>query len=278
MKPGFLFDFDGTLADTFADITEAVQRMRASLGAHPLPVKEVTRHIGWGADNLIRLCHPLLDPLRPDLLPRDGGDISQNDCGEMTLSLRDGKPVAINSAGVFETAETVHVTVADWEAAKRFNREAVDQVIAENSFLTHLYPGIRDCCARFAAQGVVLAVVSNKNETVMRRLMARLAIVDDFALALGGETLPTRKPDPGPIEFAIAELGIDRRRCVMIGDTAIDVAAARNAGVKACAVSWGLASAQELADTHPDYLANSVREMETYLSGRHLAAIQDYES
>jgi 2-phosphoglycolate phosphatase len=260
VKAGLLFDFDGTLADTFGDITEAVQRMRASLGADPLPVKHVTRHIGWGAANLIRLCHPLLDPLRPDRLPRDGGEISLTECGDMTLSISDGQPAMAGAP------ETIHISAADWEAARRLNREAVDQVIAENCFQTQLYPGIRDCCRRFAAQGVILAVVSNKNETVMRQLMARLGMVDDFALALGGESLPTRKPDGGPIEFAMAELGIDRQRCVMTGDTAIDIAAARNAGVKACGVSWGLATTAELESTSPDFLAHSVDEMNRYLA------------
>lgn len=48
-----LFDFDGTLADSFAAITSSTNHVRASYGLPPLPEAEVRRHVGYGLDKLL---------------------------------------------------------------------------------------------------------------------------------------------------------------------------------------------------------------------------------
>jgi phosphoglycolate phosphatase len=49
-----LFDFDGTLADSFAAITASTNHVRTGYGLPPLPEAEVRRHVGFGLDNLMR--------------------------------------------------------------------------------------------------------------------------------------------------------------------------------------------------------------------------------
>jgi phosphoglycolate phosphatase len=49
-----LFDFDGTLADSFAAITASTNHVRTSYGLPPWPEAEVRRHVGFGLDNLLR--------------------------------------------------------------------------------------------------------------------------------------------------------------------------------------------------------------------------------
>jgi phosphoglycolate phosphatase len=51
---GVLFDFDGTLIDSYPAITASVNHVRASYGLPPLSVPEVCRHVGRGADHLLR--------------------------------------------------------------------------------------------------------------------------------------------------------------------------------------------------------------------------------
>ncbi len=64
MKPSltsfaaFLFDFDGTLADSYAAITASVNHVRARHGLPPLSIAEVKRHVGRGADHLIQQTVP----------------------------------------------------------------------------------------------------------------------------------------------------------------------------------------------------------------------------
>lgn len=48
-----LFDFDGTLADSFAAITASANHVRQSYGLHPLSEAEVRGHVGYGLDTLM---------------------------------------------------------------------------------------------------------------------------------------------------------------------------------------------------------------------------------
>lgn len=48
-----LFDFDGTLADSFAAITSSTNHVRASYGLPPLPEAEVRQFVGHGLANLM---------------------------------------------------------------------------------------------------------------------------------------------------------------------------------------------------------------------------------
>lgn len=49
-----LFDFDGTLADGFPGIAEAVNAVRQSRGHEPVPLEHVKQYVGWGLDHLIK--------------------------------------------------------------------------------------------------------------------------------------------------------------------------------------------------------------------------------
>ncbi|MCS7022946.1 MAG: HAD-IA family hydrolase [Gemmataceae bacterium] len=53
-----LFDFDGTLADSFAAITASTNHVRAAYGLPPLSEAEVRRHVGWGLNHLLQRLVP----------------------------------------------------------------------------------------------------------------------------------------------------------------------------------------------------------------------------
>jgi len=54
-----LFDFDGTLADSFAAITASTNHVRQSYGLPPLPEGAVRRHVGLGLEHLLRELVPV---------------------------------------------------------------------------------------------------------------------------------------------------------------------------------------------------------------------------
>ena len=56
---GFIFDLDGTLADSFADIATALNRTRKFFGQPPLPQPEIVRHVGSGSEYLVRTLVPV---------------------------------------------------------------------------------------------------------------------------------------------------------------------------------------------------------------------------
>jgi phosphoglycolate phosphatase len=230
MNAGILFDFDGTLVDTFEDIVAAVQRMRGRLGADPLPAEQTRRHIGWGIYNLIGQCHPRLDEMRPDNLPPDG--------------------------------EPLPVPADELQRAVDLFREAYGAALVVH---TRPYPGMVSLCKRLDLAGASLAVVSNKPERFTRQLLAILGMADRFALVLGGDTLAHKKPSPQPLRWAARRLGVPLERCVMIGDSGLDIAAARAAGIPSIAVTWGLLSAQGLRDLEPTHRVDTAAQLEEAL-------------
>lgn len=101
------------------------------------------------------------------------------------------------------------------------------------------FPGVIDAMVRLDAADIGLAVCTNKQEGLARRLLNTLGLSERFGVITGGDTFAVRKPDAGHIHGTIDKAGGDRSAAVMIGDSVNDIAAARNAGIPSLAVSFG---------------------------------------
>lgn len=101
------------------------------------------------------------------------------------------------------------------------------------------FPGVRETLTELKARGCTLAVCTNKSEAFSRTLLSKLGLQPFFAAIVGGDTLPTRKPDAGHLLGTLQRIAQPARRAVIIGDSTNDVKAAKNAGVPAIAVSFG---------------------------------------
>lgn len=101
------------------------------------------------------------------------------------------------------------------------------------------FAGAIEALDRFRVTGWRLAVCTNKLEGLSRRLLDELGLTDRFAAICGGDTFPVRKPDPAHLLGTIARAGGVPERAVMVGDSANDIDAARNAGVPVVAVTFG---------------------------------------
>jgi len=102
---------------------------------------------------------------------------------------------------------------------------------------SRVYEGVDDCLDTLRAQGIRVAVCTNKPEALTHLLLDALGWQDRFDAIVGGDTLPLRKPDPAPLREAIARGG--GGNAVMIGDSITDADTARAAGVPFVAVSFG---------------------------------------
>lgn len=104
------------------------------------------------------------------------------------------------------------------------------------------YPGITAMLAELAPV-VKLAVLSNKPEEISRRVLAHLGLTSHLAQIVGGDTLPTRKPNPGGLLLLADRLGLEAGRMVMVGDSRIDAETAAAAGCPFALVMWGFPAA-----------------------------------
>lgn len=105
------------------------------------------------------------------------------------------------------------------------------------------YPGALEALDQLDTLGVKVAIVTNKFESMARKLLTELGLLDRFATLIGGDTLGPglSKPHRAPIDEMIRRLGgeIGVTRAAFVGDSIYDIKAAKNAGIPGIAVSFG---------------------------------------
>ena len=108
---------------------------------------------------------------------------------------------------------------------------------------TTLYPGVRETLERIEVPRVV---VTNKPEAMSKKLLAGLGVDHLFAAIYGGEGRLPRKPDPASVLEALDRFSAAKSRAVLVGDSGVDVATAKAAGIRSCAVTYGYSRPGEL--------------------------------
>lgn len=134
--------------------------------------------------------------------------------GRVRQSLRDSFPALFGEA---------------WEQARDVFYAAL-----EKCHLQHVtpLPGAAETLSRARERGLALAVVSNKTGRYLRREAEALGWSAQFATLVGAGDAEADKPHPAPMRLALASLGVTAGPQVWyVGDTALDMQAARNAGV-----------------------------------------------
>ncbi len=135
------------------------------------------------------------------------------------------------------------------EAARRdFVSYYTDHIDAR----TTPYAGIPELLAELHARGMRLAVASNKFQAGTEKLV-RLFFPDiPFAVVSGQRTDVPLKPDPAVDLDILRRTGLSAGEAVHVGDSAIDVQAARAAGIRSVGVTWGFRSREELVGAEAD--------------------------
>jgi len=130
---------------------------------------------------------------------------------------------------------------------------------------TLAYPGAVEAVASLA--GRRRAVLSNKPEALTRTIVAGLGFAPHLDGAWGGDSFPVMKPDPAAVLAALERLGAAPGRALLVGDSDVDVEAARRAGVRSVRVRTGLWRAGVLV---PDAEVEDLAELAARLdSARH---------
>lgn len=131
---------------------------------------------------------------------------------------------------------------------------------------TVLYPNVRDALDRLHSADVPLAVLTNKPVKFSERLIEGLGLTGHFFRIYGGNSFEEKKPHPIGINLLVEESGADRTRTYMVGDSAVDIRTARNAGVVACGVSWGF-QPETFAEAPPDFVIDDMRALADHVLG-----------
>jgi len=109
-----------------------------------------------------------------------------------------------------------------------------------------LIPGVRPVIQHLATEGQLLAVVSTRSQEDAALFLKQHALSEHFRLLATEETTRRLKPHPEPVLYTAEQLGLDPVACVMVGDTTVDMRAARRAGAWAVGVLCGFGEEAEL--------------------------------
>jgi len=130
---------------------------------------------------------------------------------------------------------------------------------------TVLYRGVRE--ALEALGGRSMAVLTNKPVRFSEEILKGLDAARYFRFVYGGNSFSCKKPDPVGVQTLLRDLGASVNEAMMIGDSAVDVRTARNAGIWSCGVSYGLGLESMRADP-PDLMLDTLADLPLHLNGR----------
>jgi phosphoglycolate phosphatase len=130
---------------------------------------------------------------------------------------------------------------------------------------TREYPGVMECLRELNGRGVRMAVLTNKPVRFSKEILVGLKMDRYFFQVYGGNSFTEKKPHPMGIDRLIEESGAARERTWMVGDSSVDVLTARNAGVKAVGVTYGLKPAT-LEEAPPDLLLDTLADLPVHIA------------
>jgi phosphoglycolate phosphatase len=123
------------------------------------------------------------------------------------------------------------------------------------------YPGVGAGLARLRDGGRLLAVATSKPRRAAERILQLMGMASEFGAVAGDDTVPEGKPHPGMALYVAGRLGLEPAECVVVGDGVADIAMGMAAGMPTIGVSYGVATAAELAGAGADRIADTFGEL-----------------
>jgi phosphoglycolate phosphatase len=191
LPPTLVFDLDGTLVHTAADLVAALNAVLATQDMAPVSLEAAVAMVGSGGRSLLR--------------------------------------GAVAAEGKEVSPERLETLFADYLAF-------YDDHLADES---RPFPGAVAALDRFAGDGWLLAICTNKYEASAKKLMKLIGLDDRFAAIAGQNTFAFCKPDGRHITETVRMAGGNPQDAIMVGDSITDVSAAKSAGLPVIAVDYG---------------------------------------
>lgn len=115
-----------------------------------------------------------------------------------------------------------------------------------------VFPGIREMLD--ALRPWPLAAITNKAQAAADAALDAAGLRDRFALVLGGDAVPRKKPHPDAVRYATVRLGVPVGACAVVGDSEADILAGKAAGARTVGVMWGYGKRRRLEEAGVDHL------------------------
>lgn len=133
----------------------------------------------------------------------------------------------------------------------------------KNSLLkyTHLLPGAKKVLQYFKAQGMKLAIASNRPTAFTKIIIKHLKVNKYFDVVLCADKLKNIKPHPQILRKIMKKFSLSPQDTIYVGDMGIDVQAGNNAGVKTIAVTTGSSKKNEIREQKPFMIISNISKL-----------------
>ncbi len=223
-----VFDLDGTLIDSAQDLCNSVNATLEEFGHEPLPDPAIAGFVGNGAPMLMRRSLALAGNLTPDTVDEE----------------------QLKKAYAF--------------FLQYYREHKLDFTYAYVGVLEAL-KALKELHDEPGRAARAMAVLTNKPVRPARGICEGLGMAGYFLHIYGGDSFAVKKPDPTGLRSLMEETGALAEETVMIGDSAVDMQTARNAGAWALGCAFGFGP-QNLMDVPPDVVVDSAAEWTQALS------------
>lgn len=171
--------------------------------------------------------------------------------GKVREWIGNGATVLVQRA-LADSADPARVARVDEQLLAEAQAIFREEYTRVNGAQTRLYAGLPALLQEWAARGAQLAVVTNKPKPFTDPLLASMGIAGHFALVVGGDCLPERKPHPMPLLHVASTLGVSPNQVLMVGDSRNDVLAARAADMPVICRREGYNHGEPIELSKPD--------------------------
>ena len=139
---------------------------------------------------------------------------------------------------------------------------------ADVAFGTRIYDGLHEVLDAIKAQGIRMAIVSNKPDYAAQEVVAKLYGENYFDFVTGQKPGGVLKPDPTVVLSVMKDMGVSPEECIYVGDTSTDMKTGKNAKIFTVGVLWGFRGREELEQNGADLLAETPQQLGEFVFER----------
>lgn len=166
---------------------------------------------------------------------------------------------------IFEQVETQCNSKVDgisFESARKSMSAILEEFEFQSFAEAKPHPGSLQLLKKLKDEQILTAIVTNSGRRPVDSVLGTFGFLPYIRLIITRDEMKKMKPEPDGLLSAIDRLKVEKSQAVYIGDSVIDIQAARKAGIISIALSQGMSSGQILAKEEPDYLISRIEEVE----------------
>jgi pyrophosphatase PpaX len=162
------------------------------------------------------------------------------------------------------------------ETMEQFDKERVqdlvrtyrDHNIAHHDELVTEFKGVFETVEELHKKGYKLGIVTTKMRNTVEMGLKLTGLDKFFQTVVTLDDVEKAKPDPEPIQKALALLHSSPESAIMVGDSKYDILAGQNAGAQTAGVAWTIRGNDYLQQFNPDYMLNEMTDLLDVLGER----------